>query len=652
MILTLNVPVQSQTGGYFSYVNSFYGAQSKWIVTVMVDMDVYASHLGQARTAIQGLEVIVNNFINIESVHENNTADWISNLLHHSQILVARQQRQLSLEYKKIEDIYDGIERLTIRLDRDKRALLPFLAPLFSGLFGVASEASVRDMHSRIRGLAEGQKDIITVLDQSLTIINKTHEVARKNRNHLNKLTTSVNGLQSQVGRLYELIASDIQPAINFLSLQTDIHDLYHLISSTLRDLHMSITSLSQQLVDAIQGTISTALISPSSLTNLLKGIQKDLPPGYILPFNIKRLGILSFYKLLHPLIFPGKSKFLIVIEVPVAVNNQQFELYQTHALPVPDTASNNSMTYNMDAKYIALARDKTGYIAFPDSVNNCDNLPLCRPPGPVKPVEGSTSCALALLVKDATMISTNCIKIITPSKPYPIVEYLNTDVWALSSTFPFKLQITCIKPEDSEQIQASFGIQTLTLGSGCSATSKYFFLPPSSLGKHDIMKKSKTLESIQLLNLLPSIWKIRSMLPTILPIPQQPDALSTLSPLSPLNVQNLTDIMHRRLIKLSTNIKHPIGIWYVVSLIIIILFGCVIVSFLLYKFFLFRKARALVHTRHREPDPEIPVEENPTHPSTSRLSPSGSLVSLKRFAGPAECEPEAKRKRTVVKIS
>ena len=264
MILTLNVPVQSQTGGYFSYVNSFYGAQSKWIVTVMVDMDVYASHLGQARTAIQGLEVIVNNFINIESVHENNTADWISNLLHHSQILVARQQKQLSLEYKKIEDIYDGIERLTIRPDRDKRAPPPFLAPLFSGLFGVASEASVRDMHSRIRGLAEGQKDIITVLDQSLTIINKTHEVARNNRNHLNKLTTSVNGLQSQVGRLYGLIASDIQPAVNFLSLQTDIYDLYHLISFTLRYIHMSIT-LSQQLIDALHcPNFSFFLIQPS----------------------------------------------------------------------------------------------------------------------------------------------------------------------------------------------------------------------------------------------------------------------------------------------------------------------------------------------------------------------------------------------------
>ena len=244
----------------------------------------------------------------------------------------------------------------------------------------------------------------------------------------------------------------------------------------------------------------------------------------------------------------------------------------------------------------MGVARDKTGYFAFPDSVNNCDNLPLCMPPGPVKPVEGSTSCAFVLLVKDATMISTNCIKITTPSKPYPIVEYINTDVWALSSTFPFNLQIKCIKPEDSKQIQASFGIQILTLGSGCSASSKYFLLPPSTLGKHDIMKKSKTLESIQLLNLLPNIWKMRSMLPTILPIPQQPHDLSTLSPLSPLNLQNLTDIMHSRRIKLTTNIKHPIGIWYVVPLIIIILFGCVIVSFLLYRFFLFRKARALVY--------------------------------------------------------
>ena len=52
----------------------------------------------------------------------------------------------------------------------------------------------------------------------------------------------------------------------------------------------------------------------------------------------------------------------------------------------------------------------------------------------------------------------------------------------------------------------------------------------------------------------------------------------------------------------------------------------------------LFKARVPLIRSRHLEPDPEIPAEENPAHPSTSRLSPSGFLVSVKHFSGPTEC--------------
>ena len=122
----------------------------------------------------------------------------------------------------------------------------------------------------------------------------------------------------------------------------------------------------------------------------------------------------------------------------------KQFDIYQAVTVPIPQTHLGLAAEYKLESNAVAISADKSQYVLLPDDVaGSCIHLPFCYFSYPISDIR-SSSCIVALLLKDAQQISTNCKKTITKLDPLPVVKHLITDHWLLSSGITYELSIYC----------------------------------------------------------------------------------------------------------------------------------------------------------------------------------------------------------------
>ena len=84
-------------------------------------------------------------------------------------------------------------------LKRQKRALVKFVGTVLSQLFGTASEADLGKLKSSIMSLKNSQSQLVHVVSESVTLLNKTNENVKENREATGKLINVSNVFHSQL---------------------------------------------------------------------------------------------------------------------------------------------------------------------------------------------------------------------------------------------------------------------------------------------------------------------------------------------------------------------------------------------------------------------------------------------------------------------
>ena len=94
------------------------------------------------------------------------------------------------------------------RPPRSRRSLLPWAGDLLKSLFGTATKNDLSRLREDLVRLGSSHNKLIHEVENSLTIINKSHEHVVENRNSINDLTTVVNIINSRLLSLRSSFAS------------------------------------------------------------------------------------------------------------------------------------------------------------------------------------------------------------------------------------------------------------------------------------------------------------------------------------------------------------------------------------------------------------------------------------------------------------
>ena len=212
----------------------------------------------------------------------------------------------------------------------------------------------------------------------------------------------------------------------------------------------------------------------------MLRHTESELPS--IMHLCISSDDTLHFYQYLSTLVLIADGQFLLLINVALQNRTQQLQISEIFSLPVPH--SNLSTWYKINHKYIGVTYGVTKEAAITDlQYRTCQHASgqFCRINAPFQPLTNLPSCVTTLYAKNDQAIKEQC-PIVISHKPHTYVPITITSNLRIIPLTPQTLgsTMTIICPDNAtstEPLEQPFYI--LRLSPGCSATCRYFHLPP-----------------------------------------------------------------------------------------------------------------------------------------------------------------------------
>ena len=556
-LLTIGL-AHGHTGTLFIYENTVSGSFSSWLLTYTIDIQPYQTHL-------QGLKDQIELFNNaITELDEYKTWNQTMIIRRNIRSLIMEESRLFMDEYEQINSIFQDTSSLSIpRADpRTRRSLIPIIGDLLSDLFGVGTEKQLRRLKSAMNDLRDNQDQFAHVLSKSLTLINKTNEQVRTNRQALKKLSSALNYFQTEVQQVLYQWRHSIIPEMLYIELVTRLHTIFHLVSSTMRQIHFEISDMATEVQTALNGHVSPKLIKPSVLANTLRRIRAKLPQGTTLPFNTDKQGLMTYYHYLQPSVLPGPYKIHVAVAIPLLHTDNSFELYRAIQIPVPNPENGLGANYLIEHEHLLVSTDKNTFSFIKDSeLDDCRQLPVCTFASPLYRITQYPTCLTSLFLNDDTRIGIYCKKIISNMPPIPIVQHMFGRHWIMSTHRPFNITVRC--PIQGSSTRTVLGIQTIDPGENCSVVSPLFTIPTSTYGASSIEQETRLIATVEIAKLSRNIWNTDTVLPRLTNNTQLPD-LTDLPDVATLPIKHLHDLLNNTVTKRLIDFKpdsrlHPV---------------------------------------------------------------------------------------------
>ena len=181
----------------------------------------------------------------------------------------------------RLKSLLNSITRMYTQepISRSKRLLLPWGGDLLNALFGTATESDLEGLRKQISNLAVNQNDLVHVVENSLSMLNKTNTLASQNRHAMNNLVIDL-------GKLNNNLHLKKKSGINFTTVKnvfsrnvlSGVNTITLSIAQTLENLNIEINQFASNLDKAMRGQLSTTLIRPVELRSILNDISHRLP--------------------------------------------------------------------------------------------------------------------------------------------------------------------------------------------------------------------------------------------------------------------------------------------------------------------------------------------------------------------------------------
>ncbi len=518
LVLAMGQGSSGHMGTHFIYKNNVHTSYNTWLITFTFDLAPYRKYLNTLRqevfeyqTAFAQLAEIDSKWANTNgSVHSNQTKQIRNNVLR----LMEKESLRFELEANRLQTKFDEIMRLVVKNHKhSKRSLFPFLGQIVSKLIGVATTRDLKTIKQAIVTLSSSQDKIKHVVQDSLSILNKTHKFVQENRNAINSLQGSIDFLNSRLDRLQKEVFTVIEPEITYMQLTSRLHDIFHGVYAAMQSVELSVLELYDQIFFSINGLISPSLVSPPVLQETLKEIKKQLPSDVNLPYFLSGKGLREYYQNLYGIIIPDKDSFHVVVAVPLLQNKASFYVYETISVPVPDDTLSLSAQYELESKVLAINQAADEYVFLSDTeAIACTNSPYCTVQSPSYSLSKAPTCVTSLFTKKSNLINKHCRKIVNKAPEIPVIRHLYDGSWLISTIENFELNISCqYKQENfprSNQHLIEKGVQISKLDPYCSARSKWFILPAHVKGESSFDVKSQFTDHLGQIRSLPNIWE------------------------------------------------------------------------------------------------------------------------------------------------
>ena len=290
-------------------------------------------------------------------------------------------------------------------INRNQRALLPFIGSLSKSLFGTASASDIQLLQDHINELIKDQNTLknnfqehTTDMTSYMKTVNDRVDTALKGiqlnhdelNNYLHTMTISSSENTEMIYKLMTIMTSEILSANTIIKATENIMLAIH---------------------DLMQNKLPPVLISVDTLNMTLENVQKVLQSKYH-GFSIATYDTKYYYSISNIMFTRREDSIFITVNIPITKSTVQYHVYEIQTFPIPihNTTKHVSQILNYP-KYIAIDSKRETYLELDEFEyakclgefqKHCPNII------PQRQIS-SPNCLIAILLNDHTMTMKLC---------------------------------------------------------------------------------------------------------------------------------------------------------------------------------------------------------------------------------------------------
>ena len=439
-----------------------------------------------------------------------------------------------------------------------------------SWLFGVVSESDLKNIRNQVSSLEYNQKQIVHIVEQSLTIINESRTLIRENRRTMSKIIRSLYAMDIKINSMAQELTKQISENRRFLEIYSYLNLLISEITILTQNAKTYLTQLRADLDYLALGKLPVTIISPPRLQSLLVEIQKALPDLMSL-INDPKTEIWEFYKYMRTETAFVNGKIIIILSIPVIRLDNSYEVFEAISIPVPPPVgvkhrgrtkrTDLLANYRLESNAFLIDKARTSYRLLSDTeVQTCSHhrTKFCTLISPEFPVNVDHTCLINLFM-DARKTD-YCTPQVSQER-LPIAKYLLDTTWLIISRTNLSFALVCNGLHT--EVHTRSPVDVIKIDSGCIASNKFFTLSqPYVVGKTNMTHEQYT--QLKIANFTDDVvWKpFKEQFPNVSNI-DIPEQLTTINDM-PL------DLLLRQLHNVHYVDGHArFSFWYIASLVL-----------------------------------------------------------------------------------
>ena len=397
-----------------------------------------------------------------------------SSLQQHLKFLVS----DLTQRQTEVENYLNSLGKYNlnnITSTRTKRGLCNGCGSILSYVLGLTTESELADTNEALSRYEELTENIRKTVNLHTKIIKQSDIQLAKIEANVNRISTCLIQVEQNISVLNRHLQRVEQVEYTLAHSVTMINAMSY-ASQAITDMANSFINIKLGLEEMSQGKLSTHLMPPEVVLNIVKEIiNKNLRSMF--PATAEYLELWYAYIKVIPL---PHSTLSFAISFPLEGDpHLNLNLYNIISIPHPIN-EHITLNYNNLPKYLAVSEDHTLYMEM-NSINMCkrhNDKYICPIETPIYK-DPAQSCALAIFKNKQS--DKMCKKYFGPKLQKPIIIKAE-GTWIYATNTAFELIINC--PSYTNTLDIEIGSGTLNIEPNCRLTSKYFIIP-SSLETH-----------------------------------------------------------------------------------------------------------------------------------------------------------------------
>lgn len=596
-----------------------------WTVVVSINTEDYDQILLHVEAMFQYLE-------------SDNITSEMRDLIPFYEINQLRSSVQITKQ--EIESI-----KLLLPASRNRRGLVNGVGTAFKFLFGVMDDDDLQVLNERISNLEEESKTLVHVEDEKLTYIKRLTNEVDDNSKAIKQLASILKSTIEEIKVTNFSIWTEIIQVKRKLQYQVRVSSLFREVEMTLHLVNKQLIQMQEALDVTATGHLSSILLTPAKLYEILKEIVQKLPNGLSLITDVDLDKVYNYYRMAKVNAVSIKNSVRLIIELPLQSPDKHFELFSVKSLPYYDETLMQFIIVEGEASNFAITEDRQYHVTLDDyQLTACSQPPyeVCPIRTPLLPAAESNSCLHAMFIGDDTKAQKFCRRAVVPHYTSPTVyQGPGGNYWIYSVH-----EITRVTWRCSYANNTAINKSTTKLINGtgvfsntrrCYIFSKHFTLLPHSKGQMYFKVPANPIVT-------PAIKELFSPLEllTLQDQPNEPTSdnkLSTLQNIINSNADRVNTIsideLHRKLTTMrktkAVTQNDTLLTYLIVIFIVILITSCVTIICVLHYVNTNRPRR-----RHVQPQPQEDLESEhrmSTAIHVYDLAPNAATTETTRFA-------------------